>query len=60
MSREKLEVLHVGIFRDEDFGTADMAIFLTQMKNLKVRGREVPTYRTWYLIGTGRYRYLLL
>jgi hypothetical protein len=37
VSREKLEVLHVGIYRHVDFGTADMAKFLRYMVNLKVR-----------------------
>ena len=36
VSREKLEVLHVGVNRHENFGTADMAKFLRYMLNLKV------------------------
>jgi hypothetical protein len=36
VSREKLEVLHVGIYRHHNFGTTDMARFLRHMKNLKV------------------------
>jgi hypothetical protein len=42
ISRERLEVLHVGVNRHVNFGTADMARFLHYMQNLKVPVLKYP------------------